>query len=368
MKKSRFSNEKSKAAALLGGILVAGAVLAGCGETGNALAYTEAEIVERAVSENTAPFSYYAEAEMTLYDGEKMMESMRIKEWYNADSGSIRNEVKSGNNTSISVNDGKQVTVYEQEQNLVYRMDAGGTGREAVSHKDKIVAQFERMRDSHSIETVGKEKWLNKDVYHIKAVPNEEKKNTLVGVQEYWIDAQNWMIVKSSASSGDTRTEFAYTLIDESPAFDQETFEIDIPADAEMVSLDEMGPKQITLEEAETAIGQPFLQLPESTFKQTEVTLFEGTGELARKEISLTYLEEGGTPISLSLFESPEDAGKSELGEKVTVRGVEGYYMEEISSLTWDENGLRYSLMIMPLDREVSLDHLMELANQLEMK
>lgn len=358
-------NRKAKAAAVLGTICLTGALMTGC-QTGEVLAYTEAEIVEKAIEENSMPLSYYAEADMKLFNGDELTQTMKLKEWHDAQKGNYRTEVESEGSTSISVNDGEQVIVYDEQQNSAYKMDAAVSAEMPLSQKDKIVSQFERMRNTHSIEMVGQEQWLGENVYHIKAEPLEDKKETLVGVQEYWINSKNWMIVKSSASSGDTRTEFAYTKIDESPVFDAGTFEIQIPEEAEMISMDEMGPKPVTLEEAETAIGQPFLQFPQGEFQQTEITLYEASGELQRNEVSLSYMENDRTPISLSVFESPGDAGESEPGEKVKVRASTGYYVSEIGSLTWDEDGLRYSLMG-GLTDQPDLDRLLKWADMLEL-
>ena len=74
--------------------------------------------------------------------------------------------------------------------------------------------------------------------------------------------------------------------------------------------------------------------------------MFEGSGELERTEVMINYLEEGKTPLSLSVFKSPENEDQEEeFGEPVIVRGHKGEYIKEIEVISWDEEGLRYSLM-----------------------
>ncbi|MCM3785776.1 outer membrane lipoprotein carrier protein LolA [Neobacillus mesonae] len=351
---------------LLGAAILTGTLLTGC-QTGEALAYTGEEMVEKAIEENNKPFSYYAEAEMNLFEGDKKTESMSIKEWYNAENGNNRNEVETeGSGKSVSVNDGKQITVYEEAQNAAYIMGSIDGVPMQSSPKEKMLSQLERMRSTHSIETVGKEKWLDNEVYHIKATPLEKDKNTLIGAQEYWVNAKNWMVVKSKFTSGDTTTEFAYTLLDDSPSFTPDTFALDIPENVEIVSLDDMGPKTVTLEEAQSALGESFLTFPAQDFDQVSVEMYEASGELDRTEITVNYLNEGKTPLSLSVFKSPdEDVQEGAFGEKVTVRGHKGDYMKEINAISWDEDGLRYSLMGEQQSSQADLDQLLQYAELL---
>ncbi|SFS57300.1 outer membrane lipoprotein carrier protein LolA [Paenibacillus sp. 453mf] len=351
---------------ILGTVLLTGMLLTGC-QSGEALAYTGEEMVEKAIQESNKPVSYYAEGEMSLFDGEQETESMSIKEWYNAENGNNRNEIVTPDTgKSISVNDGQQVIVYEEAQNTAYTMKSIENEAMQSSPKDKMLGQLERMRSTHAIETVGKEKWLENDVYHIKATPLEKDENTLIGSQEYWVNAKDWMVVKSKVTSGDITTEFAYTLLDKSPEFTPETFQLNIPEDAEIIALDDMGPQPVTVEEAEEALGQSFLQLPSEGFDQISVEMYEASGELNRNEVTINYLVQGKTPLSLSIFKSPgDDVQDGGFGEKVTVRGQKGDYMKEINIISWDEEGLRYSLMADQQGAQTELDQLLEWAELL---
>ncbi|MCT1401878.1 outer membrane lipoprotein carrier protein LolA [Paenibacillus sp. p3-SID867] len=351
---------------LLGTSLLSGALMTGC-QTGEALAYTGEEMVEKAIEENKKPFSYYAEAEMNLIEGDKRTESMSIKEWYNAENGNMRNEIATqGNDQSVSVNDGNQIIVYEKARNTAYIMDAEVVGPLKSSPKEKMLSQLERMRSTHSIEPVAKEKWLGNDVYHIKATPLEEGKSTLIGSQEYWVNAKNWMVVKSKVTTGDITSEFAYKLLDESPEFTTDTFKLELPENVEMISMEDFGPKAVTVEEAEAALGHSFLQLPAERFNQISVEMFEGSGELERTEVMINYLEEGKTPLSLSVFKSPENEDQEEeFGEPVIVRGHKGEYIKEIEVISWDEEGLRYSLMAAQQSTQNKVDQLLEWAELL---
>lgn len=356
----------NQAMGILGSVLLTGMLITGC-QSGEALAYTGEEMVEKAIQVSNKPISYYAEGEMTLFEGEKKTESMTIKEWYNADNGNNRNEIVTPDTgKSISVNDGQQVTVYEEGGNTAYTMESLENESMQSSPKDKVLSQLERMRSTHAIETVGKEKWLDQDVYHIKATPSDKDANSLIGSQEYWVNAKDWMVVKSKVTSGDITTEFAYTLLDKSPEFTPDTFKLNIPEDAEIIALDNMGPQTITIEEARKALGQSFLQMPAEGFDQVSVEMYEANGELDRNEVSINYLVDGKTPLSLSIFKSPgDDVQDGEFGEKVTVRGQKGDYMKEINIISWDEEGLRYSLMADQQGAQTEIDQLLEWAELL---
>ncbi|WFB55760.1 hypothetical protein [Paenibacillus sp. BR1-192] len=368
-KRVRNRFKRKHAIGLLAATLLTGGLITGC-QTGEALAYTGEEMVEKAIEENNKPFSYYAEAEMNLFEGGKKTESMSIKEWYDAENGNNRNEVDSqASGKSVSVNNGKKIIVYEEARNSAYIMNAVENGGLQSSPKEKMLRQLERMRSTHAIETVGKENWLGNDVYHIKATPIEEDKSTLIGSQEYWVNAKNWMVVKSKITTGDITTEFAYTLLDVTPEFTADTFKLDIPETAETISMEDIGPKTVTVEDAEAALGQTFMQLRDESFKPISVEMFETGGELDRTEVMINYVEEGKTPLSLSVFKSPgNDAHDGEFGQQVTVRGHKGFYMKEINAISWDEGGLRYTLMAMQQDARTKLDQLLEWADQLTAK
>ena len=94
--------------------------------------------------------------------------------------------------------------------------------------------------------------------------------------------------------------------------------------------------------------------------------MFEGSGELERTEVMINYLEEGKTPLSLSVFKSPENEDQEEeFGEPVIVRGHKGEYIKEIEVISWDEEGLRYSLMVAQQSTQNKVDQLLEWAELL---
>ena len=69
------------------------------------------------------------------------------------------------------------------------------------------------------------------------------------------------MVVKSKVTTGDITSEFAYKLLDESPEFTTDTFKLELPENVEMISMEDFGPKAVTVEEAEAALGHSFLRL-----------------------------------------------------------------------------------------------------------
>ncbi|WHY79451.1 hypothetical protein QNH20_10050 [Neobacillus sp. WH10] len=50
--------------------------------------------------------------------------------------------------------------------------------------------------------------------------------------------------------------------------------------------------------------------------------------------------------FSLSIFPIPKEKGMEIDGEDSKIRGQYAGYMEEIRAVTWDENGMRYTIMM----------------------
>ncbi len=99
---------------------------------------------------------------------------------------------------------------------------------------------------------------------HIMAVSKELGENE---IQEIWIDQNTWLIVKESIKQGNYSVEFEYVNFSLNPIINEDIFEVEIPANAEVVYLDnnlEKINEEVTLEEAVIRLGIPIFYLEEN--------------------------------------------------------------------------------------------------------
>ena len=168
------------------------------------------------------------------------------------------------------------------------------------------------------------------------------------------------------AVAGDTRTESEYTKLDFSPNFPDSTFTLKLPKDVAIKSLDDISkPATGTVAEAEKALGQNFLLFNEKSQLKSTIELMELEGELNRTEVYVIYTKEELPYLTVSIFPTPEGADTELDGDKVTIRGQEGFYTKEINALSWDEKGLRYSVLID--DPSLKLDQAIQLISEMKL-
>ncbi|WP_440115756.1 LolA family protein [Paenibacillus sp. QZ-Y1] len=332
---------------MIGTALLAVSLLGGCAEK-DMLAMSGDEMIEKVVSAETEPASYYAEGVMKVWTDDKLTNTMHIKEWVDGQTGRKRTETEENGKVSYAVNNGTEITIYEKETGTAYSMNVSSLGEQPKqTQKQMLVDQLERLRDSHDVDMKGQEKLHGQDVIHIKLTPKEE--GTLSISSEYWVDPKTWMIVKVISEYGDGKSEMVYNPIQYDPEFPGDIFVIDIPKEVDVKDLNDLSQSsEVTLEEAKQALGQSFLQYKGEGMELSRIEMSHTGGELNRDEVTLYYVRDNKVEVSLTIFKTPEDDANPTLlpDEKSTeVRGVEGTYMKSIRNISWDEAGLRYSLM-----------------------
>lgn len=332
---------------MLGTALLAGSLLGGCAEK-EMLGLSGDEMIEKVVAAETKPASYYAEGEMKIWSDDKLNHTMHIKEWVDGETGRKRTETEENGRVSYAVNNGTEITIYEKETGTAYSMDVSAMGQQPEqTQKQMLVDQLERLRDSHDVDMMGQEKLQGQDVIHIKLTPKEE--GTLSISSEYWVDPQTWMIVKVISTYGDEKSEMVYDPIQYDPEFSEDTFVIDIPKEVDVKDLNDLTQNsEVSLEEAEQALGQPFLQDMNGELELSRIEMSSFGGELSRDEVTLYYVNNDKVEVSMTVFKAPDENSDDTLlpdESKVEVRDTEGSYMKSIRNISWTENGLRYSIM-----------------------
>lgn len=304
------------------------------------------QIVDKVLENGKESFSYYGESLSTTYENGKQKDSYLMKEWLDGETDRMRLEVTSEKDSTVTVNDGHQFIVWDQTGGEAFRMSVRGDSP-PLTQREQMKQMLEKLQATHDFETVGEEKVGQWNTIHFKAIA--KKKDDLFQRMELWIDPKTWMMLKTVFESGPVRSESIYTKLDMSPSFDEDTFKLDIPEGISVLDLDPtMETRNVTLAEAEAALGRPFLQWRADGVKLMETNMYDLQEEFDRIEISLNYWKDDQPYLTLSVSTAPpEGAGMgTEYGmEKVEVRGQTGFYDDSLHSLWWNEDGLRYTMM-----------------------
>jgi outer membrane lipoprotein-sorting protein len=331
-------------------ILILG-LLSGCkGE----LTVSSEEIISNVLDDKGGDGSYYAEGIMKMTSGGEAMEDISFKEYAGADG---KRKVISTDHlkkiNSYTVNDGKKLLSYEDGSKQALSMDiADGELPAAMTQKEQVTSMLEAMKDTHKYEMAGEERIFGFDTYHVKL--KAKTKDSILGDMEMWVDQKTWFVVKSFSQSGDVKTEIAYKKLDFSPKFDSDTFTLELPEDVKITKMEsEFGAKTGSIADAEKALGKPFLVFQDQDITVDQVEIDELKGEINRTEVTVTYVEQNIPAFLVSVFPTPEGKGMKIKKGKWTVRGQNAEYEKIINGLTWDEGGMRYSLLILNPDLKV---------------
>ncbi|THE11239.1 outer membrane lipoprotein carrier protein LolA [Bacillus timonensis] len=313
------------------------------------------EIVTKVLSAKDSKLSYYGEGVIKLTTAGEVTENASFKE-YAAEDGKrkiITTGDANGHESSV-LNDGKQVISYDAGSESAFSIDLTEDSMPLLdsSPKEQLMTMLEAIKKTHDYEIVGEEKILDLNVYHIKAAPNTN--SNLFGEVELWIDQKTWFVVKSISVVEETKSEFEYKLLDFSPDFKEDTFTLDIPESVTVTPIESnLEPDFGTLEDAQTELAQPFLVFTEEDMTVENVEIVNLQGIVNRPEITVYYAYEGLPSVLVSIFPTPEEAGTEIKPGEWEVRGQHADYDDFIDALSWDENGLRYTIIIQNPDLEM---------------
>jgi outer membrane lipoprotein-sorting protein len=345
-----------------------GLVLGACSAEETAT-YSPDQIVANAVEKNNDLKGYYIKVDFEVYKGDELIDDSIMEQWLDNEKNRTKviSETADGE-ISMSLNDGEKAIFYSDMQGEAFEMEAPELNSEwtGQSQREQIEMTLEQTRETHDIELLGNEEINGFDTYHIKAVPKEE--NGLRGLEEYWVTTEHWIIVQSISESGDMKVNYKVTELDVNPSFNDDTFTLDLPEGVETKPFEEINPaEEVTLEEAAAVYGQPILTITDDAYELIKIEQFH-MESFNRTEVSQEYQKDGYSQLILSSFETPEDEGLA-MGfgkeEEIQVRGTRAVYTDEvITNLVWDEDGLRYSLLVQNPD--LSKEEVIKIAENLE--
>ncbi|MFD1412359.1 LolA family protein [Oceanobacillus jeddahense] len=333
-------------------------LLGGCSQD---MQVSAEEIIHNAIESENEITDFYGKSEMKTFEGEEITGEMVSEEYVSDDDMKTVSEEQLTGSEVETIIDGEKMLVYDKTNESVMEVDTSEMGDIfTLSPKENFQSIIGMMEDSHTYEVIGEEELLDRNTFHIKLESKEA--NNLLGDVELWVDKESWFVVKTISETGEIRIETEYTELDFSPDFDKDTFTMDIPDDVEITNLDDMFTSEsVTLEEAEDALGQEFFIFSEEDIQLTDIQVYELSNEEVDLEIQLTYRTNDDVPI-FNLFVSSADDTEIE-DPNMEIRGLPAEYEEMVESLTWNEEGLNYSLIRM--DEEEGVDEIVEWAEDM---
>ncbi|NWO14223.1 MULTISPECIES: sigma-E factor regulatory protein RseB domain-containing protein [Virgibacillus] len=337
--------------------------------------FSPKEMVNKVLTtEKETNVAYYGESTTVTKENETEVERFVMKEWRDG-TGKIRVEIEGNKEEpiSIAVNDGASLISYEPKQKQALIMDDQEMlALNQPSPMDQVNFILEQISKTHEIRTGKEQKIAGRQTQLVIAEP--KAKDQLYGRQELWIDKENWIVLKMNATIGNQTVETEYNQINFEADIADEKYSLKLPKDVEVKNMNELNSnRKVTLEEAREQMGSTFLYVPEAEdIVLSNVELIELAGEFSRMEVSMDYTKNNIPIFNLSVFPIPnEDNNDIETftasnEKRITFRGVDGVYTEDdtYQMLLWDEQGLRYSIMIM--DADLSLNQIKQFVNKMK--
>ncbi len=309
------------------------------------LAANPKQIIERVLDSSNTFESYYSKGVTNYFEGDELMISFTIEE-YRSHDGKSKAITYSGDGTeTISLNDGESILLFESDAKTAYQMDfPESEEHHLMTPREQIISLINALEPSPQYEIVGEEVLLGIDTFHMKVQASSEK--SLIHQLEFWIDPKSWMILKAEVIMGDSRSESYLTKLELSPDFDEDTFLLPLPEEITIEPFTQTVSGNVT--EAETAFGQPFYLFSDGEFTLEHIEIGQLMGDLEQTSVDLYYMKDGVPSFYLSIYPVHSDIGDGLTKHEQTIRGqtVSYYQFDTFELISWDENGLRYTVTL----------------------
>ncbi len=304
--------------------------------------YSPQEIIDQSLQETQELASYYGEYTLDIDESGVA----NVKEWMK--DGKRRIEMSVDGDHVIAVNDGKQIISYSKKENkaTIISFENGELGDfMGQSAKDSAQVLLNLVKDSHDITIAGEESIAGRDTYHITA--KAQKKNTLLGDVEVWIDKKTWLTLKTITTNAGNVTTQEYSKLDVNKKMEDKLFTFDIPKDATVEKIDPQNQTSTaTIEEVKEQLGN-FLMVPEVNGLSISTIVDMKVKE--RPEFSFEFEKDDQPAFSVSVLKevSNEEFGNLGNEEEIQVRGKKGTCMDlgELFVISWSEDGYQYNII-----------------------
>lgn len=344
-------------------------VALGC--TNKVSEFSPEKVIDNALAESDDYESFYGESEITIGTTDENIETMNMKEW--RDSGNVRLEIDSTDGKTISIYDGNQFIVFDEESNQAIVAQDDSFEFPQLSMKEQADILLELISESHETEIVGEEEIVGRNTIHMKAIQKNE--SALFGDQEIWIDKENWLVLKMISINGDMVSTAEYKEVDLNAEITEDLFVLDLSDDVEIIDSMELASAmdEVTdLDEVIEKIGEPFLYIPESDELSIDSIEFTDLGEqVNHKEANFIYNKNDEPYFDLAVILSgigDDDLADIDVsGETVDIRGNDGDYfeMDDFRIVSWEENGLNYSIHLTSSD--ITIEDIQKIVEKMEL-
>lgn len=260
---------------------------------------------------------------------------------------------------SIEVRDDNEMWFYYPEDNSYSYFELGDMPS-AEEMGGQMTQMVEQMLESTDISYLGSGDVAGRETQELKFVPREGEENLgfIPGETVISVDSETWYPLKMEIKSEKFGSMMMqYREIEFNPDFPPDTFTFTPPEGAKEVEMGMSDIEELTLEEARAKAPFALLEptdLPEGfEFEWAQLYEIPENEEMSGVSVVLGYRNDT-EELTIAQFFSPEEqtsiseiAGGQMQGEKVTVRGQEGYSMEVgmgMRGLVWLENELEISI------------------------
>lgn len=315
--------------------------------------------------------TYYGEAEMVMNELEEL-DGAVVKEWRKNEKS--RSEIEADGQSIISVMDGKSMTFYEVEEKTALILEDDSLAEFQMNPKEQVEMILDAVRDTHDIETVGEDTVAGRTVIHLVAKKKKGEKS-LFGDQEFWVDKENWMVLKMKATTGDSQNIVQYTKIDFNAKVDDSIFQLDLPEDVVIKTMDdfESMEEEIDLKNIPNKMNSDVLYIPDSEEHRVgTITYLEIEDEPTYSDVTIDYKKADGFPLMTLTIQELENEADDEMddfgdfAEQVTIRDEKGVYVEfdDFRSVSWNEDGLSYSIDL--INQKLTMEDVIEYTETME--
>ncbi len=241
----------------------------------------------------------------------------------------------------IAVSDGKQFWVYDPAQNTVHTGPVDQMNQAGNKSPQDLVQE---LLDYSTATLAGTETVNGHSTYKLQLVPNDKAPQAATGATgQVWIDQSSYLPWQANVNAGSMgQGQVMAQVLQLNVGVPDSLFQLQIPAGAKVVQVQDLKPQHVTLGDAQKTAGFPVLQPSYVPSGATLVDVLQ-TGHT----VVLKYESSHG---SFAIVESAERNGKrpSGSGTSVQLRGTAGTLVTNKAGngvmLYWMESGREYSV------------------------
>ena len=251
---------------------------------------------------------------------------------------------------TVMVTNGSTMWMYDPAKNQVTKMALPEDMPSEIDYTQIVKS----ILDENDISLEGTEDVGGRSTYVIEATPKNESNREFISKTRVWVDRENWMLLGTEMydADGNPMVKVEYRDVTFNTGIHDSEFIFEIPEGATVVetSLEDMMPKEMTLEAARanlTFAPKTPSYLPDGYEFDHAMLLGDLYGS-EQEILSLKYTNGSGM---LHLRECVSD-GSSQLEpamgepEIVSINGTDGEFTSMFgrNSIQWSANGIDYSL------------------------